>query len=114
MTDLAHRLQRHLKSRRVRASAESSLEVAAAVPNSRFAFVDNSQGASAAVAELSGFLDLAVEEIDFQGRVILVVGLPTAMPIVLTGIYHQEHWASNSESNWIGWTRRPRSTRILV
>jgi hypothetical protein len=57
-----------LRHRKVRASAQSSLEAAASAPNSGFAFVDNSEGASAAVAELSGVLDLAVEQLDLEGK----------------------------------------------
>ena len=68
-------LLRHLKRRRVRASTESGLEASGSVPNSGFAFVDNSQGASAAVAELSRSLDLALEKMDLQGRLSACISL---------------------------------------
>jgi len=38
------------------------------VPNSGLTFVDNSQGCSAAVAELSGLLDVALDQFDIEGE----------------------------------------------
>jgi hypothetical protein len=61
-------LLRHLKRRRVRASQNQALKPQDQSPNSGFAFVDNSQGASAAVAELSRSFDLALKKMDLQGR----------------------------------------------
>jgi len=60
-------LARILNSKRVRTSTQSSLDAAASVPNSGLAFIDNSTGASAAVSELSGVLDDAIEQLDFHG-----------------------------------------------
>ena len=57
-----------MKHSEVRASTESALTTSAAVPSSGFTFVDNSQGASAAVAELSKSLDTAFEQIELEGR----------------------------------------------
>jgi hypothetical protein len=58
----------HIRHRKVRASAQSALESSAALPNSGFTFVDNSQGASAAVVELLKSLDTALEHIDLEGK----------------------------------------------
>jgi hypothetical protein len=62
-------LLRHLKHRNIRTSAASNLQVAAAVPNSGFTFVDNAQGASAAISELSKTLDIALDNVEFGGIV---------------------------------------------
>ncbi|KAF7546119.1 hypothetical protein G7Z17_g8654 [Cylindrodendrum hubeiense] len=48
-------------------SSASAVAASAAVPSSGFTFVDNSQGASAAVAELSTVLESALEQIDLRG-----------------------------------------------
>jgi hypothetical protein len=56
------------RHRRVRESAQSASQAAAAVPHSGFTFVDNSQGASAAISELSKALDFALEQIDLEGN----------------------------------------------
>ena len=61
------RLVSHIRHPRVRASTESALATSAAPPSSGFTFVDNSQGASAAVAELSKSLGLAFEQIELEG-----------------------------------------------
>jgi hypothetical protein len=58
---------KQLKKPKVRASAESSLVASANVPNSGLRFVDNSQGCSAAIAELSNLLDVALEKFDYEG-----------------------------------------------
>ena len=58
---------KHLKDPKVRASGQSALVASAAVPDSGFTFVNNSQGASAAIAELSGFLDTALDDFEFDG-----------------------------------------------
>jgi hypothetical protein len=50
-----------------RASAEWALGSSAAVPDSGFNFVKNSQGASAAIAELSQCLDTALDAIELDG-----------------------------------------------
>ncbi|KAJ5716604.1 hypothetical protein N7493_008515 [Penicillium malachiteum] len=47
-------------------STQSTLNASAAVPSSGFTFIDNSQGASAAVAELSDALIDAFEDFDLQ------------------------------------------------
>src|SRR5271165_6584599 len=55
------------KQPEVRASATSALINATKLPNSGIAFVDNSQGSSAAIAELSNMLDIALEQFDYEG-----------------------------------------------
>jgi len=63
------RLLRHVKKHSgVQASTVSALTTSAALPSSGFTFVDNSQGASAAVAELSRSLDTALEQIELEGK----------------------------------------------
>lgn len=52
-------------------AAASALRTSAAVPDSGFTFIDNSQGASAAVAELSTALDTALDKIDWDGEALL-------------------------------------------
>jgi hypothetical protein len=52
----------------VGASVESAMSNSAAAPNSGFVFVDNSQGASAAVAELAKSFDFALDQIDFDSE----------------------------------------------
>jgi hypothetical protein len=52
----------------VEASVESAVWNSAAARNSGFAFVDNSQGASAAVAELAKSFDFALHQIDFNSE----------------------------------------------
>ena len=59
---------RFLKRPVIRASAPSALNAFAAVPNSGFAFVDNSQGASAAVAELGKSLDVALDQLSLESQ----------------------------------------------
>ncbi|KAH0558380.1 hypothetical protein GP486_004958 [Trichoglossum hirsutum] len=61
------KLLKHFKRPKVRGSAESALVASAAVPDSGFTFVKNSQGASAAIAELSKSLDTALDEIELDG-----------------------------------------------
>jgi hypothetical protein len=61
-----HHFKQQTKARG-RASAESSLDTSAAAPDSGFTFVKNSQGASAAVAELSRCLDTAIDQIELDG-----------------------------------------------
>ncbi|KAI9779635.1 MAG: hypothetical protein M1839_007300 [Geoglossum umbratile] len=59
------KILRSIASRReTRHSAASALSTSAAVPNSGFVFVENSQGGSAAVGELSHALDTAFDRID--------------------------------------------------
>jgi len=62
------RLFRHMKNPEVRGSTESALKTSAALPSSDFTFVNNSQGASAAVAELSKYFDTAFEQIELEGE----------------------------------------------
>jgi hypothetical protein len=62
-------LLRYMKKHsEVRASVDSVLTKSTALPSSGFTFVDNSQGASAAVAELSRSLDTAFEQIELEGK----------------------------------------------
>jgi hypothetical protein len=49
-------------------SAGSALCTSAQAPNSGLAFVDNSQGASAAVAELADKLDFALDQLDLESQ----------------------------------------------
>lgn len=62
---------RYSKHSEVRASTASTLTTSAALPNSGFAFVDNSQGASAAVAELATCLDLTLEQFELESKSVL-------------------------------------------
>jgi hypothetical protein len=57
---------RYARRSEVRASATSALVTSTKLPNSGFAFVDDSQGSAAAVAELSRSLDIALEQIDYE------------------------------------------------
>ena len=50
----------------VRESAAVALTASAPAPNSGFVFVDNSQGASAAIAELARSLDFALDLINLE------------------------------------------------
>lgn len=58
---------RFAKQPEVQASAASTLVTATRLPNSGLAFVDNSQGSSAAIAELSTMLNIALEQFDYEG-----------------------------------------------
>jgi cbb3-type cytochrome oxidase subunit 3 len=62
------RLFRILKQPTIRESATSTLTASAATPklDSGFTFVDNSQGASAAIAELTRSLDFVLDQIDLE------------------------------------------------
>ncbi|KIW99882.1 uncharacterized protein Z518_10810 [Rhinocladiella mackenziei CBS 650.93] len=59
---------RRLKNKQVRTLSQSSLNSAVSLPSSGLTFVDNCQGASAAVSELSGVLDDAIEQLDLHGN----------------------------------------------
>lgn len=59
--------RKHLKNRKVQGSANSALVASAVVPDSGFTFVKNSQGASAAITELSDCLDAALQEMELDG-----------------------------------------------
>jgi hypothetical protein len=61
------RLSFFLKKKPVQASAQASLVASTAVPDSGFAFLHNSQGASAALNEFSTAISAALDHIDFQG-----------------------------------------------
>ena len=68
---IMEKLLRSMTSRRkARHSVAAALSTSAAVPNSGFVFVDNSQGGSAAVGELSHALDTALDGIegDFDSK----------------------------------------------
>ena len=56
------------KRKLVRGSATTGLEASTRVPASGFAFVTNSQGASASIAEFSRVLDDILGEIEFEGK----------------------------------------------
>ena len=58
---------RVLKNRHSRSAGEASLGASASTPNSGFAFVDNSQGASAAIVELSNAIGFALDNLDSEG-----------------------------------------------
>ena len=68
---------RVFKSRKVRASATNTSLLSAGLPDSGFAFVNNSQGASAAIAELSGRLDRALDRIEINGKCVVGVVVAT-------------------------------------
>jgi hypothetical protein len=107
------RYLRFLKRRHIRASVESTLDAANAVPNSGFTFVENSQGASAAASELSRTLDTAIEQVDLEGTV--QSGLWCSQPCIATNallITSQEIWANSSGPSCVCWTKRPPSSRI--
>ena len=57
-----------IRNRKVRASTTSASVASAGVPDSGFAFINNSQGASAAISELSTRLNDALERIDLEGK----------------------------------------------
>lgn len=62
------RLLRLLKlARKAPQSTQSTSKASAALPSSGFAFIDNSQGASAAVAELSDALVDVFEDLNLEG-----------------------------------------------
>ena len=52
----------------VRASTVSTLEASTSVPDSGLAFVNNSQGVSAAIVELSELLDDVFKDIKYDGK----------------------------------------------
>lgn len=56
------------KKRKARASAATVSVASAGVPDSGFAFINNSQGASNAIAELSAHLDEALDRIELDGK----------------------------------------------
>lgn len=57
-----------LKNKHVRTSTQTSLVASAAVPDSGFAFVNNSQGASAALNEFITAISVALDHIDLEGK----------------------------------------------
>jgi len=58
---------KQMRNPHVRASTTSTLATSQALPNSGLKFVDNSQGCSAAIVELSGLLDVALDKLDLDG-----------------------------------------------
>lgn len=60
-------MKRFLKNRVARHSATASLDASSKVPDSGFAFVNNSTGASASIVELAGALDDILNEVEFEG-----------------------------------------------
>lgn len=60
-------MQRFFKHKVARHSTTTSLGAAASVPDSGFAFVNNSQGASASIVELAHALDDVLGDIEFEG-----------------------------------------------
>jgi hypothetical protein len=63
-------LLKHFRKPEVRASVQSALITSTNLPNSGLTFVDNSQGCSAAVAELSGLLDVAIDQFDCESMLV--------------------------------------------
>jgi hypothetical protein len=53
----------------VRNSTGLSLDASAAAPNSGFAFVDNAQGASLAVNELSKSVGFSLDQLESKGKI---------------------------------------------
>lgn len=60
-------ISRGLKNRGVRTATGLSLNASAELPNSGFNFIDNAQGASAAVAELSTAVGFSLDQLDSEG-----------------------------------------------
>lgn len=60
-------LKGFFKHKAARHSTTTSLEAATSLPDSGFVFVNNSQGASASIAELSSALDDVLADIEFEG-----------------------------------------------
>ena len=58
---------RLLKKKTVQNSAQTSFAASAAVPDSGFAFVNNSQGASAALSEFITAFSTVLDNIDLEG-----------------------------------------------
>lgn len=57
-----------LGSKPFRTSMQTSLVASAAVPDSGFAFLNNSQGASAALNEFTTAISAALDHIDLEGK----------------------------------------------
>jgi hypothetical protein len=62
------RLGFRLLQKSVRTATQTSLVASLAVPGSGFAFVNNSQGASAVLNEFAAALSTALYHIDLEGR----------------------------------------------
>ena len=60
-------MRRFFKNKVARLSATASLEASTKVPDSGFAFINNSKGAYASIAELSKALDSALWDVEFEG-----------------------------------------------
>lgn len=60
-----------VRQKPVRAALRTSLQTSATLPTSGTTSIDNSEGASQAVAELLDSLDLALAQISLEGRVYL-------------------------------------------
>lgn len=60
-------MKRLFKHKAARHSTTTSLEASTSVPASGFTFVNNSQGASASIVELSNALDDVLGDIEFEG-----------------------------------------------
>lgn len=67
MPPIKHLAVKLLRKKPVQSSTHASLAASGAVPDSGFAFVHNSQGASAALDEFSGAISAALEYIDLKG-----------------------------------------------
>ena len=61
-------MKRLLKRKAIRSSMSTSLEASTHVPDSGFGFINNSQGASASIVELSAVLEDVIGEIEFEGE----------------------------------------------
>ena len=60
-------MKRFFKNKVARLSATASLDAFTKIPDSGFAFINNSQGASASIIELSNALDSVLKDIEFEG-----------------------------------------------
>jgi len=60
---------RLFRKKTIQTSTTTGLAASKAVPDSRFAFVMNSQGASAALIEFTNAISAALEHVDLDGSV---------------------------------------------
>ena len=97
-------LRRGFRRKPIRTLSESALDSGSTIPNaSGLAFIDNSQGASAAVVELSSILDDAIEKLDLQGKadsVYLPKGRVSKVTTSLFLVSYQVIFETRSNDNW--------------
>ena len=67
MPSIKHFAVRLFRKKPVQSSTQTSLAASGAVPDSGFVFVQNLQGASAALDDFSGTISAALEYIDLKG-----------------------------------------------